>query len=127
MHISKRVRHWARNTDPHAMFNILTGPQLFDCVESLLPQHRERLFPPTQTLSMFLTQALSGDSSCQNVVNEAMIKHVIRGSEPGKTNTGAYCKARKRLPLQMLSKLARHTGALVTQDTCVRWRWRGRL
>ena len=126
MHVSKRVSHWARNTDPHAMFNILTGPRLFDCVESMLPEHRERLFPPTQTLSMFLTQALSGDGSCQKVVNEAMIKHVISGNTPGKTNTGAYCKARKRLPLQMLSTLARHTGSLITRDTSAQWRWRGR-
>jgi len=126
MHVSKRVSHWARNTDPHAMFNILTGPQLFDCVESLLPEHRERSFPPTQTLSMFLTQALSGDGSCQSVVNEAMIKHVLSGNTPGKTNTGAYCKARKRLPLQMLSSLARHTGTLITRSTPAQWRWRGR-
>ena len=126
MHVSKRVSHWARNSDPHAMFNILTGAQMFDCVESLLPEHRERLFPPTQTSSMFLTQALSDDGSCQKVVNEAMIKHVMSGNTPGKTNTGAYCKARKRLPLQMLTSLARHSGALITQGTSAQWRWRGR-
>ena len=56
------------------MFNRLTGPQLFDRVEQLLPEHRERLFPPTETLSMFLAQALSADGSCQQVVNDAMVR-----------------------------------------------------
>jgi hypothetical protein len=40
------------------LFNPLTGPRLLDEVEALLPEHRERLFPPTETLSMFLAQAL---------------------------------------------------------------------
>jgi hypothetical protein len=75
------------------MFNLLTGPQLLERVEALAPKHRERLFPPTETLSMFLAQALSADRSCQQVVDDVMVKRVISGREPGKTNTGAYCDA----------------------------------
>ena len=50
----QRVRHYASHADSYAMFNLLTAPQLFDRVEALLPVHRERKFPPTETLSMFL-------------------------------------------------------------------------
>jgi hypothetical protein len=39
-------------------FNVLTGPQLLEKTEALLPDHRERHYPPTVTLSMFLKQAL---------------------------------------------------------------------
>ena len=53
------------------MFNLLTGPQLLDRVEGLLPEHRERLFAPTETLAMFLAQVLSADGSCQQAVNDA--------------------------------------------------------
>jgi hypothetical protein len=49
----------AGSADAHAFFNLLTGPELFDAVEWALPAHRERLFPPTETLSMFLAQTLS--------------------------------------------------------------------
>ena len=42
----QRVRHYASSADSYAMFNLLTGPQLLDRVEALLPAHRERLFPP---------------------------------------------------------------------------------
>ena len=74
-----RVRRQARNSDAYAFFNLLTGPELFDKVESLLPQHRERLFPPTETLSMFLAQALSADRSCQKAVDEAAVKRLAAG------------------------------------------------
>ena len=50
----QRVRKYAGSADAYAMFNLLTGPQLLDRVEALLPKHGERLFPPTETLSLFL-------------------------------------------------------------------------
>jgi hypothetical protein len=108
------------------MFNLLTGPQLLDRVEQLLPAHRERLFPPTETLSMFLAQSLSADGSCQQAVNDAMVKRVISGMEPGKTNTGGYCKARARLPLTMVSALALQTGEIVAQGAAPWWHWQNR-
>jgi hypothetical protein len=48
------VHAQAHTSDAYAFFNLLTGPELLDKVESLLPAHRERRFPPTETLSMFL-------------------------------------------------------------------------
>ncbi len=122
----QRVRHHASAADSCAMFNLLTGPQLFDRVEALLPTHRERLFPPTETLSMFVAQALSADGSCRQVVNDAMVKRVIGGMKPGSTDTGAYCKARARLPLTMISTLAREVGGIVTKGAASWWHWRGR-
>jgi hypothetical protein len=122
----QRVRHYASNADSYTMFNLLTGPQLFDRVEALLPEHRERLFPPTETLSMFLAQALSADGSCQQVVNDAMVKRVIGGLKPGSTDTGGYCKARSRLPVSMVSTLARESGGIVAEEAASWWHWRGR-
>ncbi len=59
--VQQRVRRRADNSDAYAFFNLLTSPELLTEVESLMPEHRERLFPPTETLSMFLSQALSAD------------------------------------------------------------------
>src|ERR1700704_5326713 len=108
--LQRRVRRDARNNDAYAWFNVLTGPEMFDQVESLLPRHRERLFAPTETLSMFLAQALNADRSCQNAVNEAAVRRT-RGALPRcSTHTGAYCRARQRLPMEMVRTLARHSG-----------------
>jgi len=124
--VQQRVLHHAGNADSYSMFNLLTAPQLFDSLEALLPAHRERLFPPTETLSMFLAQALSADGSCQQVVDDAMVKRLVGGMTPGSTDTGAYCKARARLPLSMVSTLARQTGEVVAEGSACWWHWQGR-
>jgi hypothetical protein len=119
-----RVRRRADQSDAYAFFNLLTSPALLDQVESLLPAHRERLFPPTETLSMFLSQALSADRSCQQAVNEAAVKRLIGGLPRLSTHTGAYCRARMRLPLTMPATLVRHTGQMVSAKATA-WCWHG--
>ena len=122
----QRVGHYVNNADSYAMFNLLTGPQLLDRVEALLPEHRERLFPPTQTLSMFVAQVLSADGSCQQAVDDAMVKRIIGGLKPGSTDTGGYCKARARLPMSMISTLALQTGGIIAEGAPPWWHWRNR-
>jgi hypothetical protein len=126
LHQQKSVRTHAENSDCYAFFNLLTGPEFLDQVESLLPEHRERLFPPTETLSMFLAQAMSQDRSCQSIVDDAAIKRLIGGLPPCSTHTGAYCQARKRLPLEMVSTLTRYCGRMISEHTPDTWHWRGR-
>jgi hypothetical protein len=116
----------AGSVDAHAFFKLLTGPELFDAVELALPAHRERLFPPTETLSMFLAQALSADRSCQRAVNEGAIKRLIAGLTPCSTHTGAYCRARQRVPTSMVSTLVNHSGQWLTAHAPAAWHWRGR-
>ena len=70
----RRVRDQAESSDAYAFFDLLTRAALLSTVRSLLPAHRERLFPPTATLSMFLAQALNADRSCQKAVNEVAVK-----------------------------------------------------
>jgi len=118
----RRSHHLTSNADAYAFFNLLTGPELFEQVDSLLPDHRERLFPPTETLSMFMAQALSADRSCQRAVNELAIKQLRAGLKPCSTHTGGYCRARQRLPVEMVSSLVRNTGNLISSNArSVQW------
>ena len=126
LHQQKRVSSHAANSDSYAFFNLLTGPECLEAVESLLPAHRERLFPPTETLSMFLAQAMSADRSCQKAVDDAAIKRLMGGLPICSTHTGAYSRARHRLPLDMVSTLAGHTGRMIGERTPDTWHWRGR-
>ena len=121
----RRVQHRANQSDAYTFFNLLTSPALLDRVESLLPEHRERLFPPTETLSMFLSQALSADRSCQRTVNDAAVKRLIGGLPVCSTHTGGYCRARTRLPLSMPAILARHTGQMMSDCGSSSWHWHG--
>lgn len=125
-HQQQAIRSVASHQDAMGFFNLLTAPELFDTLEALLPEHRERLFPPTETLAMFLTQAMHPDRSCQQVVNHAAMTHLISGRKPCSASTGGYCRARQRLPLDMVAALVRATGERVDQEIPASWRWRGR-
>lgn len=122
----RAIKSEASHQDVVGFFNLLTAPELFDTLESLLPEHRERLFPPTETLAMFLAQAMHSDDSCQRVVNEAAMTRLISGLEPCSLSTSGYCRARQRLPLEMVAALARTTGELMDQHVPDAWLWRGR-
>lgn len=122
----RRVRHHAASSDAFRFFDLLTSPELFDTLEASLPEHRERLFPPTETLSMFMTQALKPDRSCQGIVDDVAVKRLLHGLPLCSTKTGGYCKARQRLPLEMVSGMAIATGHLVAGKVPGRWNWRWR-
>lgn len=119
------ARH-VRGADSYGFFNVLTGPELLDTVEELLPIHRERIFPPTETMSMFLAQVLNDDRSCQAAVNESAVKRLTGGLPRCSTATGAYCRARQRLPLEMVQSLVRQSGRWIDERVPERWRWRSR-
>lgn len=123
--LQHRIKHYATASDSFDFFNQLTSQDLLETIESTLPEHRERLFPPTETLSMFLAQALKPDRSCQSIVNDAAVKRLMYSLPKCSTHTGGYCKARQRLPLDMISTAMRHTGKLITDQAPMAWRWHG--
>lgn len=114
------------DSDCQSTFNLLTSDLLLEEVEKRLPEHRERLFPPTETLAMFVTQTLSADRSCQHVVNQAAVQRLVTGLPVCSTHTGGYCRARQRLPLEMVSGLTRYLGQQIDQQLPDEWRWHGR-
>jgi len=107
-------------------FNVLTGPELLELTDAHMPEHRERLYSPTVTLSMFMRQALNEDGSCQKVVNGWAAQRVAEGLSANSIGTGSYCKARQRLPIEMVMALARASGQMLSTQTPGAWLWRGR-
>ncbi|MGB6450473.1 MAG: IS4 family transposase [Steroidobacteraceae bacterium] len=124
--ICREVQKAASQVDSMHFFNLLTSPELLDDLEALLPEYRERRYPPTVTLAMFLGQVLSADSSCQKAVNEAVVNRLLSGLQAQSAATGAYCMARQRMPQQMVRELAHRVAAGLDAHTPVAWRWRGR-
>ena len=125
-HQQKRIQNHISQSDIYSFFNLLTSDELLSHVERSLPEHRERQFPPTETLAMFLSQALNSDRSCQRAVNEAATNRLLGGLRPCSTSTSGYCRARQRLPLEMVRGLAKLAGRLVDERVPSQWRWRHR-
>ena len=121
-----RIARRSGSTGAVDFFNVLTSEELLQTTEALLPQHRERLYSPTVTLSMFMRQTLEADASCQRAVNGWAAQRAADGLRACSVRTGGYCRARQRLPLEMVSGLARHTGRLLSRKAHTQWLWRGR-
>lgn len=122
-----RIDRRIRQVEAVDFFNILTGPELLETTEAHLPQHRERLYPPTVTLSMFMMQALNEDGSCQKAVNGWAARRAAEGLSASSIRTGGYCRARQRLPIEMVQALARQAGGLLNTRAAKRWLWRERV
>jgi hypothetical protein len=58
-------------------------------------------------------QVLWADGSCQQAVDEAVIKRIISGLPRCAASTSAYCQARGRLPTKAISTLARQAGRMI--------------
>jgi hypothetical protein len=123
---AKHIRRNVREVEAVDFFNLLSGPELLEMTDSLLPEHRERLYPPTLALSMFMGQVLSEDGSCQKAVDSWAAQRAAEGLSVQSINTGAYCKARQRLPVEMVSALTRYIAQQLSTGAQARWRWRGR-
>lgn len=53
-HQQQRIHQHAKNSNGRAFFKLLADPEPLQRVESVMPKYRQRLFTPTETLSMFL-------------------------------------------------------------------------
>jgi hypothetical protein len=69
---------------------------------------------------------MSADHSCQDAVARALSARIAQGLPASSLNTGPYCKARQRLPLEWLQHLCLSVGHRLSQAQPQAWRWRAR-
>ena len=86
----------------------------------------DSVYTPLVTLWVFLGQVLSADHSCRNAVARLIVHRVSRGLNPCSSLTGAYCQARKKLPEQFFSTIARLVGRKLEDQSKEEWLWKGR-
>src|SRR3954470_11153704 len=85
-----------------------------------------RVFSPLVTLWVFLGQVLDPDHSCRAAVARLNAHRVARGLKPCSARTGAYCRARGRLPEAFLSAAACAVGRSLEAKARPGWLWKGR-
>src|SRR3954469_19230448 len=86
----------------------------------------DRIFSPLVTLWVFLGQVLDPDHSCRAAVARLNAHRVGRGQRPCSARTGAYCRARQRLPEGFFSTAACAVGRRLDAQADRGWLWRGR-
>lgn len=110
----------------NALGAVLPGDVLRTLVEEEVGAFRERIYPPLTTLGLFIGQALSPDGACQDAVARRLSERTARGQTACGLNSGPYCKARQRLPLGLVSRLAVSVGEVLERASPPEWKWRGR-
>ena len=122
-----RIKIHAKKITTTDFLELLSNDELRSIVEDNIPEYREQIYTPMQTLSMFLAQALNDDRSCSKAVNDLIIgKQLQNNRRTISPNTGAYCLARQKLPLPLLTQLTVKIGEIISQNTPPQWKWFGR-
>lgn len=123
----KTFQNHANNFNSSDFVDLLSSDELAATIKEHVPLFREQIYTPTQTLSMFIAQALNEDRSWCKAVTDMIIQNQsstkIRKISP---NTGAYCLARQKLPFPLLINLTTKIAELIHQKSVKQWGWNGR-
>jgi putative transposase len=97
-----------------------------------LPQHDDdpadpTVYTPAVTLWAFLSQVLfkAEQRSCLAAVARVIVVYVALGQDPPADNSGAYCRARARLPLMVMHSLSQQLADRAEEQVPHRRLWRG--
>ena len=101
--------------------------QAFDEENVAFAQQDDEVYTPAVTLWAFLSQVLFKDEqrSCAAAVGRVVVLLVALGKELS-DNTGAYCRARAKLPEAVLRRLAYDVADGSERAIPDDWRWKGR-
>ena len=87
---------------------------------------RQRVYNPWITLSLFLSQILSDDHSCDGAVDRFQKYRYDQGLPCVSPETTSYCEARQRLPEKLVWDLVRRTGGSIQRSAKSSWLFHGR-
>src|ERR1700687_3137839 len=90
--------------------DLLPAELITQLLRELGAEFHDRIYTPLVTLAMFLSQCQDADPSQRQAVNRLIAQRVAKKRSACSSNTGAYSKARQRLPEKLLAELTRHTG-----------------
>jgi Transposase DDE domain len=88
--------------------------------------YNRSIYTPFITLCTFLSQVLDPDHSCRAAVARVIVWLALHDRAPCSEQTGTYCDARLRLPLEVVVRLVRRTGREVEAGAAADWTWKGR-
>lgn len=107
-------------------FADLLTPELLRTFAGGVTRSVEPIYTPLVTLWMFLGQVLDPDHSCRRAVACLLAWLTMQGQPACASATGAYCKARNRLPEEPLYRLVEATGDRLHCQAKQKWLWKGR-
>ena len=129
----ERVRRALLQADDLPFSNVLTAKRLAEVFESEgidfgnADDDPDVVYTPAVTLWAFLSQMLfTGEQrSCTAAVARVAVVEALSGRVVSDTNTGAYCRARSRIPETVPQRLALEMARECESQLPDEWRWKG--
>ncbi|MCA9147422.1 MAG: IS4 family transposase [Planctomycetaceae bacterium] len=102
--------------------------KVFDTQDVGFAMQEDEVYCPAVTLWAFLSQVLFKDEqrSCAAAVARVVVMFVALGKDSPSSNTGAYCRARAKLPESVLQELVEDVARRCEQQVPTAWLWKGR-
>jgi len=110
---------------PEFPFGDLLPQQWFERLDAQAGNYRTKVFTPMVTLDAFIKQTLSADGSCKEAVAGVWASQVEQQLPVPSVNTGPYCKARQRLPEDLLHEAVQVSGEGLHAQAPEAWQWQG--
>ena len=128
----ERVRRSLLQSSELPFADVLTATRLADVFDAegvafCDAENSDAVYTPATTLWGFLSQMLfTGEQrSCQAAVARVAAVETLHGRVVSDTNTGAYCRARRRIPETVPQRLALETAGNCEDQLPDEWRWKG--
>ncbi len=109
----------------HLPFSDILSTDALEQIIEHSANSKDRIYTPLVTLKAFIFQVLSTDGSCRQAVNHVLSERLYQGCSAISIKTGAYCKARKRLPHKQLKQAVESSGKTLHQQAHKTWLWKG--
>ena len=106
--------------------SLLSESVVAQALSTIDTKWRDRIYPPLVTLWVFLGQVISADHSCRAAVARLIAHRVSQGLSACSSRTGAYCRARMRLPEEFFATITRSVGRQLEDQAQEKWLWKGR-
>jgi len=86
---------------------------------------RDRCFTPAATLGLFVSQVLSRADACSTVVAKFNRERKRQNLPPVCEDASAYCKARAKIPVELVDRLCTQVAQKTHDKTPHCWKWKG--
>jgi len=121
---AKLIAKEIRSNNKLPFTDVLSAEVISEKINSM--NYRARIFTPGMTIFAFLAQVMGSDQSCQTAVAQVIAHFVSHHQDEPSSSTAAYCKARARLPEEILSTLSQESATSLEAEVNPAWLWRNR-
>ena len=120
------LKHKFQNSVGLPFAEVLCEQTITAVLEEHQVKYRQVLYTPIVVIWAWISQVLDEDSSLSNAVKRVVTWMAVSGAEIPSDDTGAYSKARKRLPLAILPPLFKRTAEALSTQVQPSQLWCGR-